>query len=122
MGLRSNLSNNPKPVQAGFPLEVKMAAYLELTDKATGEVYAHGRLIDLDKEICDHLGLPCDPQVWVLSWMNTVGYALAMGATWEHIRKYIPEPDELLPDGRDPCLSLVDYLENRFVNTSFHSR
>lgn len=44
--------------------------------KETGE---YRRLPELDREICDHFGYPCDPDLWAHNWMDVIGFAIAIG-------------------------------------------
>jgi hypothetical protein len=37
------------------------------------------KLSDIDKEICEHLEVECDPTQWCWDWHNTVGFLIAMG-------------------------------------------
>lgn len=95
-----------------------MAAYLELTDRTTGKVYSGQALIELDSEIAATLGIPTDPIEWTLNWMNGIGFALATGESFTSIR----ESFTASKGSHDLCLKLIDYLDQRFENTSFISR
>jgi hypothetical protein len=84
-----------------------MAVYLVLTDNKTGQTYAGEALIGLDSEIATHLGLEPDPIEWTLNWMDTIGFAIAMGKAFSQVRELFPAPNP-------KCAELVDYLESRF--------
>lgn len=35
-------------------------------------------LQDVDKEMCDHFGQPCDPKHWLAGWYNVIGCLIAV--------------------------------------------
>ena len=40
---------------------------------------------DIDQELCDMLGVPCDDEHWVEHWYDSIGLALACGKTFKQM-------------------------------------
>lgn len=47
----------------------------QLLSKKTGEAT---RFVEIDEELCKHLGMPVDPVKWVGGWYDWVGWAIAV--------------------------------------------
>ena len=92
-----------------------MAAYLELTERKTGEIISGTKLIALDNQIAQKFNIPSDPDRWAFDWMDSIGFALALGNSFPRVR-------ELFADSSPEIIELINYLEARFENTSFISR
>lgn len=98
-----------------------MAAYFKLINKETKH---ETHLFDVDKEICEHLGLPFNEKKWCgmmkepvegIDWYNIIGLCLACGNTYAELRdkigdKYTESGKEL----HDNMLKVIDYLEAHY--------
>jgi hypothetical protein len=91
-----------------------MAVQLRLEFLAGPDAGASVDLIALDGLICKALGVPVHPSDWCHNWMNTIGLALATGASWDKAREYFSDSADLL--------RIVDYLESSFTNASHSTR
>ena len=88
-----------------------MAAYLALEDKTTKELYTGRKLIELDEQFCEELGVEPDTKDWVLGWMDTIGLGLALGKS----------ASELLENGDwdSEYTQLLTYIRDNFDNKSY---
>ena len=91
-----------------------MAVQLRLEFRAGPDAGESVNLIALDGLICEALGVPIHPSDWCHNWMNTVGFALAAGASWDKSRGYFSDSADLL--------RIVDFLEANFTNASHFTR
>lgn len=98
-----------------------MAVQLQLTRKADGKV---ADLVALDNEICDVLGVEPHPRDFYVGWVDTIGFSLACGKTFEEVRSHWCDPNEYgEPTERDLERGrVIDYLETYFDNTSYGCR
>jgi hypothetical protein len=75
------------------------------------------KLVDVDIELCDYLGKPCDSVNWVCGWYDTIGLLMACGRNMAYIRNavigYYYEID---------LLKICDYLEANFETDCWESR
>lgn len=80
------------------------------------------KLVDVDQEIADMLGVECDPKMWTRSWYDIIGYGYALGRsfkeTGEQMDKYLMhEPDsELYADLK----KINEYLEKEYDLDSWY--
>jgi hypothetical protein len=94
-----------------------MAVQLELTRKVDG---SRVPLVPLDDEICSVLGVEPNPVEFLAGWMDTIGFTLALGGTFDEarVRWFGGRDDEKsILRGR-----IIDYLETYFDNTSYGTR
>lgn len=57
---------------------------------------------DIDDALREHFGEPPSEDSYLDGWYDTIGLALALGHSWEHMRTYF--------EG-DMTLKIIDYLE-----------
>ena len=81
---------------------------LTLTSKATNEPTS---FVQIDEEICAHLGVPVHPTKYVHGWYDTIGLCLAMGKTFDEQRRIFAECPELL--------KIIDYLDEHYIPDSW---
>lgn len=80
----------------------------QLTPKGATEP---ATLAAVDEGICALFGVPVHPVKYIFGWYDSIGFALAMGWTWERIIDHIKaemvkHPDEdYSPDLRDRAIS-----------------
>jgi len=91
-----------------------MAAYLALRDKTTGDLRMGRDLIDIDNELCAALGVQPDDDHFYRSWVDTIGFSLALGKSFEEARTQWSYDADLQ--------RVVSYLEARYENTSYFNR
>ena len=75
------------------------------------------KLQDIDKELCDMLGVPCDDNEWVLGWYDSIGLGLACGCDWDKIRKILIIDDS---EHHKSLAKVIDYLRNNFTTDSWY--
>lgn len=68
-------------------------------------------LLDIDEEMCRYFGVACDPKAWHHAWYDIVGYALAMGRTFDEIRARYEDPH---------LREIVDWLANNFTPRAWY--
>lgn len=88
-----------------------MPACFQLTPKGSS---TPAKFVDIDKEMCEHLGVPCDPGQWYAHWYDIIGLALAVGKDWEWLREQYGEDEELGP--------VVEFLAERYDAESWTER
>ncbi len=59
-----------------------MAAYFQLYRIGTSEAVTFE---EVDRDLCQNLGFTYDPEHYAGRWYNTVGFALALGYSWDTI-------------------------------------
>ena len=88
-----------------------MAAYFQLLDKQTGEPTPFNLV---DAELCEHFQQPIDPNLYLASWYDSIGFRAALGKTWEEI---ICEFETLIEQGEEWAkaqLSIAQYLQTKY--------
>lgn len=83
-----------------------MAVYFEL--------HREGRPVKfstIDDEMCEALGVDCDPVNYYKNWYDTIGFALACGRDWNWIRETYEHKTDV-----------VDFLQNNFTVNSYGGR
>jgi hypothetical protein len=70
-------------------------------------------LAQVDKEMCEHFNVPCNPVKYYQDWYNWLGYGFAMGRSFDDMRAYIKEHDN--PELMDHDLEIVDWMEANFT-------
>lgn len=88
-----------------------MAAYLALKHKETGNVMCGQGLVEVDEIMCKSLQVECDPITFYKEWMDTVGFGLTCGQTFDQLREKFPTR-----------LDVIDWLDTHFENDSYHGR
>jgi hypothetical protein len=78
-----------------------MAQYFQLFDKNTGEAK---RFLDVDEEICNHMGIKADDIKWAHQWYDIIGLFLSCGKNWDEIR--------IAVDGE--LKEIVDFMEDNY--------
>jgi hypothetical protein len=91
-----------------------MAAYLALIDKTTKARVEGKDLIQIDADICAHLGVEVDEVKWYRGWMDNIGFSLAVGKSFPETREHWIDFPDLLP--------IIDYLAERYDNASYIAR
>lgn len=72
-------------------------------------------LTKIDEEMCAHFKVDCHPTRWLQMWYDTIGWHLAMGHSFEVVRKKIEEDFKgvLKPD--DLLFQICDWLAENFT-------
>ncbi len=86
-----------------------------LTRKSTGPV----PLNKIDEEICAMMGVPFHPVKYHQGWYGTIGFALAMGDTFEKIKADIAKGDWV---PKEPLLKIVNWLDTNFVANAWYQQ
>ncbi len=68
----------------------------------------------IDEEMCAYFGVPCHPTAWYCYWYDTIGFALAMGKSFEWMRDKIKEGVESEKD-KAHSLKIIDWLDENFT-------
>lgn len=74
-----------------------------LLDKTTGEPVSLQKVDDMMREA---FGEPPNEKEWLYRWYDTVGFALAMGRSWDETRKHF--------EGCENLQRAIDWLEMNF--------
>lgn len=82
-----------------------MPACFQLISKATNEPTP---FVQIDEEMCAHLGEEVDPKRYYKHWYDCIGFALATGKDWQWCRENLDDLDEV-----------IDYLEERYSTNSW---
>ena len=90
-----------------------MPAVLKLREKTTDALYFGGKLIELDAEIALHFGGEPHTISWFCNWMNTIGFLLACGRSFDELREIFKEQEGL-------TLDIIDYLDDRFESRCYY--
>lgn len=101
-----------------------MPNYFQLVKKGEKEPTA---LNAIDEELCAHLGVGVHPKKWVRGWYNAIGFALALGKSWEQMREIFLPPipagnvmnDEEKAD-REEMAKIIDYLEEHYTSSAWY--
>lgn len=64
-----------------------MAAYFQLTPRNDDASHGPMSLSAIDEGFCQLLGVPVDPDKYVASWYDVIGFSLAMGKTIDQLRR-----------------------------------
>ena len=91
-----------------------MAAYLALRDKTTGDLRMGRDLIEIDNELCAALGVQPDDDHFYRSWVDTIGFSLALGKSFEEARTQWSYDADLQ--------RVALWLESKFENTNYRGR
>lgn len=83
-----------------------MAVYFQLFQNGEAQV-----LTEVDREMCKHFNVFCDPDLWYQNWYNTIGFSLALGHTWEQIYKDWPNKKDI-----------IDWIKQNYSPNSFSGR
>ena len=83
-----------------------MAVYFEL--KRDGNAVPFTKI---DDEMCEALGVPCDPINYYKNWYDTIGFSIACGKSWDELREFWPEKVEI-----------VNFLEANFEKICYGGR
>ncbi len=89
----------------------EVAAVLALKHKETGNVACGRGLIEVDEDMCKVVGVEPDDVTFYKEWVDTVGFGLAVGRTYNEIRENFPDHGDV-----------IDYLETYYDNDSFRDR
>lgn len=100
-----------------------MPACYQLIDKKTGKPEV---LQEIDRKMCEAFNQPCDPTKWFHNWHNEIGFRLAIGQSFEDIKKeyegYVTNPES---DGERNYYSLslevLRWLEDNYTSNAFYS-
>lgn len=79
-----------------------MAAYFTLTPRHDDAQHGPMSLMHIDEGFCQLLGVPVDPDKYVASWYDVIGFSLAMGQSIEQLRRrFISEMAEDMRNDTD---------------------
>ena len=85
------------------------------------------KLTQIDQEIADHLGVPCNPTIWCYYWYDIIGFKLALGKKHDEIKADLLEVRKTLVDAgdtegvefQDQLVRINDFLEANFTSDSW---
>jgi len=86
-----------------------MAAYFQMFPLGSTDAESFQ---DIDDKMCAHFGVPPDPKWYYKGWYDTIGFALAMGKSWDWMREHYSE-------GLHP---VIEYLETRYRAENWYGR
>ncbi len=78
-------------------------------------------LIQLDENICVHLGVEVHPVRYVEGWFDDIAFYGALGKSYEEIRKILIE-DYCGHENCATLLKILDYLEANYTMDSYYER
>lgn len=93
-----------------------MPSCFQLTRKSTPDIGAI-LLAQIDNEMRAHFGVPADSSSWYHNWYNTIGFFLALGKSFDDLRKLFREPGW---DHADELIKIVDWLDENFTVKSWY--
>ena len=83
----------------------------QILDKVSGEPVV---LQHVDERLCQHFGVPVDPDSWYLGWYDAIGFELAIGWTFAELREANADNEEYL--------AIIDCLDAWYNVNSWASR
>ena len=86
-----------------------MPACFQLTKRGEKEP---STLHDVDRVICEKLGIECSEKKWAFGWYSIIGLLFAMGKTFDEVREVL---------GSSELLLVLDVLEENYTVNSWHS-
>ena len=87
---------------------------IRMRDGSTDHLSRPASIIEIDSLLCKGLGVECHPVHWHRGWVDSIGFSLACGKTWNEIREIWEECDELIP--------VIDWLEANTEAEGHYSR
>ena len=81
----------------------------QLINRETGKADAFQ---DIDEAICWDLGWPVDEERYAHGWYDSIGLGLARGRTFEELRDYFVDAEELL--------QIIDWLDARYTPDAWY--
>lgn len=92
-----------------------MAAYIQLINK---ETKAAETFVSIDSKICQHFGTVEDPVHFYREWYQMICFPLALGDTYDVIRKRWDGYGDV-----DPIdYQILSWLEERYEPNAWHAR
>ena len=87
----------------------------------------HVPLNTIDEEMCQHFNVPCDPKQYYYEWYSTIGFALAMGKSFqqqmERCKARIEEASySKLKDEWKHELTILEWLDANFTADAWAER
>lgn len=76
-------------------------------------------LVSVDEAICAHLGCRVDPVRYAHEWYDSIGFALAMGDTFDKIRNSYIKNDYYRPEYKAVMVKIVDFLEANYTTSAW---
>lgn len=82
-------------------------------------------LAKIDEEMCLHFNVPCDPKHWCYQWYDIIGLRLAMGESFEEMRKDFSDcviqwkDKPLVVKEYEELIKISIWLEANFITDSF---
>jgi len=64
-------------------------------------------LNSVDEALCNHFGEPVSSDYWYQDWYNTLGLALAVGRSWENMKKVYPKK-----------IDAIEFLQENYTVTA----
>lgn len=107
-------------------LEVNMPNCFQLTLKGHKEA---SMLQDVDAHICQHFNTPCHEKHWHHGWYNYIGFMIAMGKTFEWLRRdmdwgILSYPDYVsMTQGYEWHMrDIIDFLDQNYTTDAWCER
>ena len=94
-----------------------MAAYIQLLSRETGLAESFS---DIDEKMCKDFGVEVHARCYFMNWYDMICFRLALGQTYEEIRKQWLEVNEACEYDRE--LEILDWLEKRYEPKSWFGR
>jgi hypothetical protein len=81
--------------------------------------------ITVDDAICKHMNVEPDPVNYYMHWYDSIGFALAMGRTFEELKtrytkgkNQVTDPEEV--ESYEKALEVVAFLDEHYEANSWH--
>ena len=74
------------------------------------------RLILIDEDLCNMMGVIPHPTEWLADWENTIGLLLALGKRWDEIQQHLTETGRM----NDKIEKIITYLRKNYKVTSWY--
>lgn len=87
----------------------------QLISKSTGLAT---KFVEIDRDICQHLNVPCDPVHWYMGWYDTIGWLIAvtgLSLGTPEIRARVTN----MPQESETLLKVLDYLEEHYTSDAW---
>lgn len=72
----------------------------------------------IDAELCAYLNVECHPVKYHCDWYETIGYAIAVGVTFEKMRDAVKNSDSTAED-KAYSLKMIDWFDTNFVSDAW---
>ncbi len=81
----------------------------QLINRETGKADS---FVEIDETICKYMDWPIDGDKFAFGWYDVIGLGLALGKSFDEIRRYYTDEPELL--------KIIDWLDQRYTSDAWY--